>query len=135
MFPKSCPLSRALIFQKICFVCFNESSLKLIKNSWKLFLFSRNLNFCLDFLVEWWKSRTPWSLGFENPPRLLQDPQDWPNTRNSLDPPEHTEYTGSPRPLPTSETLQDFQNHLVPLESTWDHCAMWCDAWKRISRE
>ena len=40
--------------KKISFICFNKSSLKMMKmlsiSSWKIFSFSRYLNFCLDIL-------------------------------------------------------------------------------------
>ena len=48
-------LSRTFTFQKICFICFNESPLKMMKKAfvsrWKLILFSRYLNFCLNLSV------------------------------------------------------------------------------------
>ena len=41
--------------KKNCFICFNESPLRMIKNGFlfqpEIFLFSRYLNFCLRFLV------------------------------------------------------------------------------------
>ena len=40
---------------------------------------------------------------------------------------------GHPRPLPTSETPQDPQNHLRTQESPWDYqFSSGCDAWKRF---
>ena len=41
--------------EKVCFICFNEGPLKIMKNAFylilKAFSFSRYFNFCLDFLV------------------------------------------------------------------------------------